>query len=45
MHVLRLAAMILAIIGGYLGSVHGPASAVPLGAGALPFARKPRTRS
>src|SRR3954469_19206298 len=36
MRVLRLAAMIFAIVGGYL-ALPGPASAAPLGAGALPF--------
>ena len=38
MRVLRLAAMIFAIVGGYL-ALPGPASAAPLGAGALPFAQ------
>jgi len=38
MRVLRLAAMIVAIVGGYL-ALPGPASAAPLGAGALPFAQ------
>jgi hypothetical protein len=38
MRVLRLAAMIFAIVGGYL-ALPGLASAAPLGAGALPFAQ------
>jgi hypothetical protein len=39
MHVLRLAAMILAITGGSLAFPNGPAAAAPLGAGALLLAR------
>ena len=36
MRLLRLAAMVFAIVGGYL-ALPGSASAAPLGAGALPF--------
>ena len=36
MRLLRLAAMVFAIVGGYL-ALPGAASAAPLGAGALPF--------
>ncbi len=39
MRLLRLAAMILAIVGGYLALPGGSASAAPIGAGALPFAQ------
>jgi hypothetical protein len=38
MHVLRLAAMILAIIGGFTALSNRPAAAVPIGAGAMPLA-------
>jgi hypothetical protein len=38
MHVLRLAAMILAIVAGSVTLSNGSASALPVGAGALPLA-------
>ncbi len=40
MHLLKVAAMVLAIGGGCLGLSGGSASATPLGAGALPVAQE-----
>ena len=40
MRMLRLAAMVLAILGGYLALPGGSASAAPIGAGALPLAQE-----
>ncbi|HKH34361.1 MAG TPA: hypothetical protein VKA80_09420 [Beijerinckiaceae bacterium] len=40
MRILRSAAMAFAIVGGFLALPNGPASAAPIGAGALPLAQE-----
>ena len=39
MRVLKVAAMVLGIVGGYLGLASAPASAAPFGTGAAPLAQ------